>query len=270
MNFLIGSDPEIFIKNEDGVLSSIIGILNGTKDNPIDIGKGCSVQEDNILAEFNIPPAKSLEEFKNSINYSKDYIETVLAPLGKVLHYSSSEIVPKEVLVDPKANIFGCAPSFNVLTESISDVDTTLFTEEQKTMRSSGFHIHIGYDNPTEEMNDRLVMSFEIFVTLSLLNLDNDKYNRRSLYGLIGDSRSKSYGVECRSLGGYFLKNDESITLVWNQLQKALKFATESKHTNNDLKDMLLYCVDFENNIINTDNVNIMLEHLNIQKLELI
>lgn len=266
--YLIGSDPEIFVVNEDDTLSSSIGIFKGTKDNPIDIGEGCFVQEDNILVEFNIPPVTNLEDFLKSMNYSKNYIETILAPLGKKLYYSSSEIATEELLKQEGAKVFGCSPSFNVVTESVSCLDINQLDSEVAKIRSSGFHIHLGYDNPTEEHNDRLVLCFELFVTLPLLNSDNDKYNRRKLYGLLGDSRTKDYGVECRSLGGYFLKDDSTLTLLWKQIQKALEFADESKLTNEELRNFILFCMD-ENNEINLDSLEIVLSHLEIKELKI-
>lgn len=264
--YLIGSDPEIFIVNEDNTLSSAIGIFKGTKENPIDIGKGCAVQEDNILVEFNIPPTDNLENFIESINYSKDYIETVLKPLNKKLLYSSSELITDDLLIENKSKVFGCSPSYNVLKEETTSVEIESLSEEIKKIRSSGFHIHIGYDNPTNEHNDRLVLCFELFVTLFLLKHDNDKHNRRLIYGLIGDCRDKDYGVECRSLGGYFLKDDETLTLVWEQIQKALKFADNSKLTNDELKNYILYCLD-DNNNVDLKKVDNILSHLKIKEL---
>lgn len=264
MKYLVGTDPEIFIKNNDDTISSAIGIFKGTKEKPISIGNKCFVQEDNILVEFNIPPVDNKEEFIDYINYSKDYIETILAPLNKKLHYSSSEIASEEVLKDPNSKVFGCSSSFNVVTNCLSQIDIDSLPENIAKIRSSGFHIHIGYDNSTEEMNDRIVMCFELFVTLYLLKYDNDQYNRRALYGLIGDSRSKSYGVECRSLGGFFLKDDYLLGLVWDQIEKAMNFASESPLTNKELRTILLSCI--KNNLI--DNIKVQKVLNSLKKVE--
>lgn len=265
MNFLIGSDPEIFIKDKDGKISSGIGLFKGTKENPIDIGKGCFVQEDNILVEFNIPPVTTFEDFLKTINYSKEYIKTVLAPLGKTLYYSSSEIVDEEVLSkDEAAKVFGCAPSYNIVNQCMTELDITTFSEEQLRLRSSGFHIHFGYDNPNDEMSDKIVLAFELNTTLFLLEQDNDKYNRRSLYGSIGDCRNKEYGVECRSLGGYFLKDDDALKLVWERIQATINFVKEDKYSTEQLIEMIKYCYDEDQ--LNINKVNKVLKSLNIIK----
>jgi len=248
-NVLIGSDPEIFIQDENNNLSSAIDLFGGTKDEPIDIGQGCFIQEDNILVEFNTPPTNKKEEFIKSVNYAKDYIETILIPLNKKLRYSSSEKATTEILQDKRAHVFGCSPSYNVLTESVSNLEVDSISKDNKTLRSSGMHIHIGYEGVEEEINDRLVLCFELFVTLPLLSLDNDKYNRRLLYGKIGDSRDKSYGVECRSLGGYFLKDDEHISMVWDKTMEAIEFAKNSKYSNEQLRTLVKSCINNDETI---------------------
>ena len=244
--YLIGSDPEIFIINKKNEIASGIGIFGGTKEEPINIGNGCSVQEDNILVEFNIPPTNRYEEFVNSINYAKDYIETILIPLDLRLHFSSSERINPSILKDDKAKVFGCAPSYNAINQNMSIANFEFLTESEQLVRSSGFHIHIGYEEPNEEYSERLVMCFELFVTLSLLNKDVDLHNRRMLYGLIGDCRMKEYGVECRSLGGYFLKDEETIRMVWEGTLEAIKFAEESNLSNDKLRDMIQECLTFD------------------------
>lgn len=266
-NYLIGSDPEIFLKDMRGEIASAIGLFKGTKEKPRNIGNNCSVQEDNILVEFNIPPAKSMAAFLDSINYAKTYIETILIPLDLKLHYSSSERVNESVLKkDEQAMLFGCSPSYNVVSNGMSIANIDFLTESEKLIRSSGFHIHIGYDNPNEEFSARLVLCFELFVTLSLLHLDHDLYNRRLLYGLIGDCRMKSYGVECRSLGGYFLKNDESIKKVWRGVKRAIKFAETSRLETSVIRDMVLECLDFEFNPV-PSKVEEVLNRINIKQL---
>tara|TARA_R110000796_G_scaffold236214_1_gene355496 strand:- start:77954 stop:78820 length:867 start_codon:yes stop_codon:yes gene_type:complete len=247
-NLTIGSDPEIFLKNEeDDSLSSVIGIFNAGKLDPMDIGNGCYVQEDNILAEFNIPPCTSKEAFLESMNYAKDYISLIIAPLSMKLHFASSEMATDDILLDEKAHVFGCEPSYNSITENMIEIDPDEI--EGMKMRSAGFHIHIGFNNDytdvngdlieveaTDEERDRIVMFFELNVTLPLLLEDVDDYNRRKFYGKIGDMRDKKYGVECRSLGGYFLKDDDSIGKIWDLTLKAVKMAKESTISNEELR----------------------------------
>lgn len=249
MNYTIGSDPEVFLSRiSNGKIASGIGLFGGTKDEPLDIGSGCACQEDNILVEFNIPAVKTKEDFKKYINYGKDYISTVAAGYGLKPHYSSSEIVDEEIISE-EAKIFGCDPSINVISKTVHQIDPDAIPQNLKLLRTSGFHIHIGLDFPSDYKREKLVMAFELMTTLPLVDKDNDCHHRRQFYGMFGDCRFKDYGVECRSLGGYFLRDDDSIDQVWKGVENTIKLF-ESDIKVSSLWQMLDYCIE-ENNIPN-------------------
>lgn len=264
--FVIGSDPEVFVKDVNtGKIMSISGLLGGTKDNPLPIGEGCSVQEDNVLAEFNIPPVNTKDDFIKHINYAKNYISTIIASHGLELHFSSSELVSEDIL-DDKSKVFGCSPSFNVLTQCPCNVDINQIPPNRRLLRSSGFHIHFGIEGGlNEEQNDRLVMCFELAVSIPLYFKDNDKHNRRELYGRFGDCREKDYGVECRSLGGYFLKDDDTLSEVWDRIEKAVELYN-SDISYDFLNNMINSCMD-ENEIVNKTNAYEILNELETIKI---
>jgi hypothetical protein len=85
-----------------------------------------------------------------------------------------------------------------------------------------GFHIHIGYKNPTQKISREIVKLFEKNVTLQLLKIDIDENNRREFYGKCGEYRIKPYGLECRSLGSALLKDENTLKLVWDGVQKTI------------------------------------------------
>lgn len=226
-NVTIGSDLEFFITDSENNIISGINRFGGTKDKPKYIGEGCYIQEDNILGEANIPPVVTKQDFIKYINYIKNYVNEV-HPDVKIL-YSSSEYMPPELSLDAKANIFGCDPSLIVDYNDEGDEIPEFEHEqmiEQKTMsllRTGGFHIHIGYDNPTQEKSREIVKLFEKNVTLPLMKYDIDKYNRRQSYGKAGEYRIKPYGLECRSLGSALLRDDELLSLVWDGVMKTIE-----------------------------------------------
>jgi len=76
MTATLGSDPEFFITDKQGRLKSIIGLLGGTKDEPrwIDDFGEFKVQEDNVAAEYNIPPCNSKLEFITAIKWPQQVI----------------------------------------------------------------------------------------------------------------------------------------------------------------------------------------------------
>ena len=63
----IGADPEVFVKDiMSQTILSAIDRVGGSKDYPRPVTNGF-VQEDNILAEFNINPAENKNQFVNGI-----------------------------------------------------------------------------------------------------------------------------------------------------------------------------------------------------------
>ena len=244
-NIKIGTDSELFMKHKGSVIS-MIGLLGGTKDTPKSIGENCFVQEDNILAEFNIPPVTTKMAFLYYINYCKDWLEINYPELE--LHFASSEKIDDYILLDNNTKNFGCEPDYII--------DLHKRTDEYKVrelkrinnkitiskIRTTGLHIHISYNNPTYEINREIVKLFEKYVTMPLVLLDLDNYNRRKLYGQSGSYRHKSYGVECRSLGGYFLANDKKIGLVWEKVMDVInKFNLGERVTYKEFKKIKNY-----------------------------
>lgn len=223
----IGSDLEMFVTDHDNNLQSAIGVFGGTKDEPKYIGELCYIQEDNILVEANIPPVTEFDDFYKYIQYIKSYININHSEYK--LKYSSSEIAPMSLLFDDKAREFGCEPVLIVDYNKDGDIIPKMEFEEgieikrQSNKRTGGFHIHIGYKNPTQKISREFVKLFEKNITLQLLKEDVDDYNRREFYGKCGEYRIKPYGLECRSLGSAFLKDESTLKLVWDGVQKTIQ-----------------------------------------------
>ena len=75
--YTIGSDPELFlVDTKTKKVVSAIERIPGHKDDPYTEGlpEGFGLQTDNVLAEFNIPPVTSCEEFINNIEFMKNFI----------------------------------------------------------------------------------------------------------------------------------------------------------------------------------------------------
>ena len=121
-NITLGADPECFIVNkETGKVVSSIGIIPGEKGDPWrsdDMPEGYGIEIDNILAEFNIPPAKTKEEFVMSLEYMKQYLISYVKKVNP--HYtikcSASELVDWDQLQSDEAKLFGCSVDYNIYT----------------------------------------------------------------------------------------------------------------------------------------------------------
>lgn len=220
----IGSDPELFIwnKKENRVISSI-GLIPGTKGDaykPDGFPDGYGLQTDNVLAEFNIPPVKTKEEYIYSINKMKDYIHEFVRSIDDnlTIKCSSSELVDWDQLDSDEARLFGCSPDYNVYTEDVNPSPKG----ETTNLRSAGQHIHIGYPNDTISKSLLLIKYMDMYVGIPSMFIDKD-VRRRELYGKAGCFRLCSWGgVEYRTLSGVFIENEEKMSFVWDQTMKAI------------------------------------------------
>jgi hypothetical protein len=207
---LIGSDPELFVGKDNTVLTAI-GLIGGTKSEPLPVKFG-ALQEDNVLLEYNIDPADSLEGFAHNIKAVLEQGREALAKHGlDVIRGISSYTYPEDVLYSAgeQAFVFGCDPDKNAWTNEYNvfpyDVDP-LF-------RTAGGHLHIGYSHlgDVKRVTNRgIVKMCDFLLGIPSVILDKDE-DRRKLYGGSGSMRDKPYGVEYRTLSNFWLFSDELI-----------------------------------------------------------
>lgn len=221
-SFTLGSDPELFITNTktNKVISSV-GLIPGVKDNPYisnDMPKGFGIEIDNILAEFNIPPCKSLEEWINNIEYMKNYLRCFVKRINPDydIKCSAYEIVDEDQLQSPEAQLFGCDPDYNVYTMRANPKPCA----EGKNGRSAGFHVHYGYEGHNIETSLTLIKYFDAYLGLVSVLFDSDT-RRRDLYGKAGAFRLQPWGFEYRSLSSAMMLSKELLELIYNQVVKA-------------------------------------------------
>lgn len=220
-NITIGSDPEFFIFKED-LPESSIGLIEGTKHKPQEVAPGYGILKDNVLIEGNIPPADTKEEFVSNMKQLKEFMSEMIAP-NRLVCADSAEFTKKQ-LNNFEARQFGCAPYFNAWTlgvnspKDLADLD----------YRVAGFHIHMGYKYSGDLSEDYIAMyitrAFDYFVVYPSRQIYNDPI-RAKYYGDFGNFRIVPHGVECRSLGGYFCK-DEYLGWVYDQTIKTLEYCS--------------------------------------------
>ena len=257
----IGADPELFIVNRTtrDVVSSI-GLIPGVKNNPyIPQGykKGYGIETDNILAEFNIPPAKTEDEFANYINVMKQWINDFVK--GKnpdlTIQCIASRYVNEDQLQSKEAKAFGCDPDYNAYTEEVNPKPEGASTN----LRSAGFHVHVGYPNQNYETSVNIVKWMDVFLGVPSLLLDPDT-ERRKLYGKAGCFRLQPWGVEYRVLSSYMMHNETFIRYVYKQTMTAVSHRNESESdlfevartliNNNDVQGAIKFCKSNKINLI--------------------
>lgn len=246
-NVTIGADPEMFIINtRTNKIVSAIGIIPGEKGNPYTEGmdEGFGVEIDAILAEFNIPPCRTEDEFVYSMKFMKKWIKNYVKTFDPDYDIlcKASHRVPTSELLDPKANEIGCAPDYNAYTKRENPKPDGY----PSTTRVAGLHVHIGYDNPDFDTNIKLIKYMDLFVGVPSVLYDTDKY-RRTLYGQAGSFRKTKYGVEYRSLSSYML-HDHLLPFVWKQTMKAI----DACNNNIELPDPIAVqdCINKSNKVL--------------------
>ena len=229
--FLFGCDPELFVKNPEGVYVSAEGLIAGTKDAPYETEFG-AYQVDGMAAEFNIKPASSFRDFNRNIEQTMKTLAEAL-PAGYTLDaVPAVRFDPDVFAASPdKAKELGCMPDFNAWT---GDINPPPKDPDDPYLRSASGHLHIGWTEGADlsdqqhlmNCND-LVKQFDWFLGGWSVKMDNDP-TRRKLYGRAGACRYKDYGVEYRVLGNFWVTSRERRLAVWNRMQLAIDSMSKS------------------------------------------
>lgn len=206
----VGTDTELFLFDKDGRPVSVEGKLGGTKESPLpvtELGDGFAVQEDNVMAEYNIPPATGRKEFSDNILMISQHIQKQMAERGLTARAVASARFPVEELKTKQAQTFGCDPDFCVWTRSMNEVarDPAL-----ANLRTAGGHIHVSFtvgdEAPGIDECMAFVRALDLFLGVPSTYLDTDT-DRRLMYGKAGAFRLKPYGIEYRVLSNFWTRN---------------------------------------------------------------
>lgn len=236
----LGSDPEFFITDKENNLKSIIGLIGGTKDNPRPLNNGYYVQEDNVAAEYNIPPSFSKEEFIYNIHRPQELIAQILGTDKYSISNLSSAVFPRKELKDPKALEFGCDPDYNAWTGK----ENPRPKNKVKSFRTAGGHIHLGLQDKDPFETVRIIRNMDKYLGVWSVIVDPDT-KRRSLYGKAGAFRPQPHGAEYRSLSNFWIFDANLISEVWDRTQYAVNQAWINTNSQ-EAKDIV--------SIINTGN----------------
>ena len=255
-NIKLGADPELFLENDLEIISAE-GLIGGTKEKPKDVPgyPGFYIQEDNIMVEFNIPPASSSEDYQDNIETMLDYVEEV----GRVYHTGISNLASANInpmyLRTEQARTFGCEPDINVYTGEENQVSS----HDARTLRTCGGHIHVGYDNPTKNTSALLIAAMDVTLGLASLSMDKDD-RRRQLYGNAGALRFKDYGVEYRTLSNFWIFNRKTVNWAWEGTMAAIGLVNSGlmPELQKEYGELVQECIDKNNKTLaNTLLINI-------------
>lgn len=221
--FTIGTDPEFFVRSGN-IITSVAGKLGCSKDQKLSLSDDVRLQEDNVLAEFDINPQKGFTAFNDNVARGIDLTNKLLNSMDmEIAEGISSHIFTPEELnsFDKSAFVFGCTPDFNAFTGQKNPSPKS----ENPGLRTSGGHIHIGITGAIE-INTKTQMMLGVlcdyYLSLPAVLLDKDT-RRKELYGKASAIRYKEYGIEYRSLSNFWVADPVLRELVYDQVDKVVQ-----------------------------------------------
>lgn len=214
----VGADPEVFIKDTLGNIVSAIGMIPGDKQNPCALSNAPgAVQVDNVLAEYNIDPAETEDEFVYNNRQVLASLKAML-PAGYDFAIQASHEYSLDYLftLDPACFVFGCDIDYDGWTQRPKQFNN----QAAPGLRSAGGHIHVGFDLSKHDMHD-VVRAMDYLIGLPSVLMEPDT-QRRKMYGQAGAFRPKRYGIEYRTPSNFWLQSEERMRWVYRQAVRAV------------------------------------------------
>lgn len=212
MSVTLGSDPEFFFRDQrTGAAVPVIGLLGGSKGNALPIPglgtEGFGMQEDNVMAEYNVPATGQPRDFaanitsglENICNFVRTKEPNLEADVGQC-----ARMFTTDQLNHPQAETFGCSQDYNAYDQgrALPAANPQDLVDGDGAWRFAGGHVHIGFETPAP---DFVAASFaDVFLGLPSVVLDKQG-KRRELYGSAGRYRPTPYGIEYRTLSNFWI-----------------------------------------------------------------
>jgi hypothetical protein len=222
MKFLIGCDPEVFVK-QNGIFKSAYGLIAGDKKNPQKIRNG-AVQVDGMALEFNIDPAHSEDQFAMNVQDVYEQMR-LMVPDFEIVATPVAHFDKEYLKSQPKEAIeLGCDPDYNAWTGAVNDKPDC-----ERPMRTASGHVHIGWTDGQDIANPghigmvfAAMKQMDFYLGLPSLMYDKDT-ERREMYGKSGCCRIKPYGGEYRTLSNAWLQSEKLMRLVYRNAVKGME-----------------------------------------------
>ena len=208
----VGCDPEVFFTKE-GKPFPAIGLVGGNKLFPrkLDVG---AVQEDNVMAEFNIPPATTEKEFSANVARMLENVRKIAEKHGCSLYISPYAEFENHYLQHPQAQNIGCDPDYSAWEMRQNN---PISHETLGYIRTASGHVHVGWPTPDRNPYDRyaVIKSMDLYLGVPSVLMDSD-VTRRKYYGKAGAFRPKVYGAEYRVMSNFWIKEENYRKWVFN------------------------------------------------------
>ena len=271
----VGTDIEVFLKDKKGNPYPVCGLLGGTKEKPREtpLGPGFTVQEDNVMAEFNVPPAHDSDAFVYQLNLMKGHLTQYFKQHKLDLAICPSMLFDPSQLMSPQARKFGCEPDYDVWTLNENEIDTE--NPALRRLRTAGGHIHVSFevDSRAPELSETflVVKMMDLFLGVPSIYADTDS-RRRQFYGRPGAFRVKQYskdchGIEYRTLSNFWFGYEDWMYYVFEAVRQAFSNINHmhSAESKLDSKQELIHLAINEGN---REAAGHLLSHFGIRRMQ--
>lgn len=237
MKITLGADPEVFFSSEQTPVSAI-GLIGGSKHDPKSLGEGFAILEDNVAAEYNIPPASNIIDFSRYVERGLNHVIEHARKYKLGISRRASYSFTSRELDNPQAQEFGCEPDFDAWTKSMNIKPEAT----DGNFRTCGGHIHVGGVEHLDPF--AVIRAMDLFLGVPSVFLDTDK-DRRQLYGKAGAFRPKDYGVEYRTLSNFWIFDPKLRYWVANATINAVEYAEKYLiESDSSLGELIRYCIN--------------------------
>jgi Phage phiEco32-like COOH.NH2 ligase-type 2 len=214
----LGSDPEIFVEDENGIVVPAFTFLGK---------KGTSTAYwDGFQAEFTVTPQTCMAYMMDSVQAGLRLVYNSARTKhgNKVkLSHRSVMIIPQEMLDSAEQEFIelGCKPSLNVY-----GLEGEKVNPRKLTIRPAGGHMHFTLRNKDPENIKKAVKAMDaILAVMGVAVFENfDNPIRRRYYGLAGEYRTPAHGLEYRALSNGWLMHPAIAHLFFEVGRTTLRF----------------------------------------------
>lgn len=211
----VGADIEVFLYNEvEERIVPCVGIIDGTKDKPFrpeDMPRGYALQEDNVMLEYNIPPARSTDTLCERFTTARQMLTNHIPKDHSYIVQPEHKFLVKQ-LTSPQAQMIGCEPDFNAYAGG----EQRTYEGTLGQYRSCGGHIHLGGNFNCPDFVAALFADLCLGIYAGMGPKASN--NRTEWYGQPGIFRPKPYGIEYRTPDNQWTKNRDTTynVAVWS------------------------------------------------------
>lgn len=242
--FTIGADPEVALFDHAGPVSSE-RILGDKYDKyfRLELDGGFNIHEDNVMLEYNIPPAHDKEQF---ISFHDRALAMIRERVPAVVNVSEIFEVeyPKSIIESENAQVFGCEGDFCIYPgyKCVGHIPSN--------KRFAGGHIHIGYPEENEKDSMSLIAWLDVLVGLNCV-IEEPANTRREYYGKAGTYRREpGFKVEYRTPSNYWIFTPEKRELMYDRVSQAVQKVNENAEIPAAIKKNIQQAINTNNKVL--------------------